>query len=151
MNFAPNSTLDNKGHPLPDSFLLMDHIVISFTTQQVSNLIKNLHSMKSTGPDKICLVVLKLSPIIAKELSLMEKHFPNGWKVPTDCPVFKDWRKCLSCLIIDPSASLMSSANKKVIDHLNRNNILSNKWRGLNSSRSTADLWTAITLIISEV
>lgn len=73
MNFASNSALDDKGHPLPDSppHQWNTNFAICFWLREVSRFIKSLDSTKATGLDKIHVVVLKnlsldLSPILAK-------------------------------------------------------------------------------------
>lgn len=60
------------------------------------------------------------------------------------------------CCNITPSASLVSSAksdfiiNKKVIDHLTKNNPLSDKEYGFHTLKFTTDILTAITHRIIE-
>lgn len=72
MNFASDSTLDDKSRPVSNFPLLTGHKLcnISTTVREVSRLTKNLDPKKVTSPDTIQVVVLKninpeLSPILA--------------------------------------------------------------------------------------
>ena len=133
------------------------------TARQISNLIRNLDSTKATGPDGIPVVVLKhlspeLSPILAKLFNrcLKLKCFPSIWKSSSVCPVFKNNGEKSSPSQYRP-ISLLSVISKlfealindKIIDHLERNNLLSDIQYGFRSSRSTADVLTVITHRIS--
>lgn len=60
MNFALNSTLDKKSHPLPDFSFLTEHKLcnISIRALEVSRFIKRLDSKKDTSLDEILVVGL---------------------------------------------------------------------------------------------
>lgn len=57
MNFASNSRLTDKDHPLPDVSYLTEYKLrdISISAREASRFIKGLDSTKATGMDKICL------------------------------------------------------------------------------------------------
>ena len=164
--FASHSTLDDQGCLPPEFPNLTDERLcdLKVSAGQISKLIKELDSTKATGPDSIPVVVLKhlspeLSPILAKLFNrcLKEKCFPTSWKTSAVCPVFKNagdksapsqYRPISLLSII--SKLFESVINKGVIDHLVKNNLLSDVQYGFRSSRSTADVLTVITHRISE-
>ena len=110
------------------------------------------------------MVVLKhlspeLSPILAKLFNrcLKERCFPTSWKTSAVCPVFKNagdksapsqYRPISLLSII--SKLFECVINERVLDHLVKNNLLSDVQYGFRSSRSTADVLTVITHRISE-
>ncbi|MEL7340328.1 MAG: reverse transcriptase family protein, partial [Bacteroidota bacterium] len=134
------------------------------TASLISKLITELDSTKATGPDGIPVVVLKhlnpeLSPILAKLFNrcLKEKCFPSVWKTSAVCPVFKNAGEKSNPAQYRPISLLSvisklfeSVINKRILDHLNRNNLLSDVQYGFRSARSTADVLTVITHRISE-
>ena len=164
--FASHSTLDDQGCLPPDFPPLTDERLcdLKVSAGQISKLIKELDSTKATGPDSIPVVVLKhlspeLSPIFAKLFNrcLKEKCFPTSWKTSAVCPVFKNagdksapsqYRPISLLSII--SKLFESVINKGVLDHLVKNNLLTDVQYGFRSSRSTADVLTVITHRISE-
>ena len=148
-NFAKNSTLDDQGYDLPSFPARTNNILsdIFISARDVAKLIKNLEINKATGPDNIPAVVLKnispeMSPILAKLFNrcLKERCYPKSWKMPSVCPVFKNSGErsppsqyrpiSLLCIII----KLFESAiNKKITDHLAKNNLLSDMQYGFRS------------------
>ena len=109
------------------------------TAGQISKLIKELDSTKATGPDSIPVIVLKhispeLSPILAKLFNrcLKERCFPTSWKTSAVCPVFKNagdksapsqYRPISLLSVI--SKLFECVINERVLDHLVKNNMLS--------------------------
>lgn len=85
MNFASNSTLDNKDQPLP--VFPPPH-----GAQTVPYLLSKALTEKVTTPDKILLVVLKnISPELFRILVKLFNHrLKKRWKESTLCPVFKN-------------------------------------------------------------
>ena len=165
-NFASNSTLDDQGHTLPDFPQLTDNQLNKFsvTAKEIGKLVKGLDSTKATGPDGIPVVVLKnispeLSPLLAKLFNccLKEKCFPDIWKLSSVCPVFKNAGERSSpsqyrpiSLLSVISKLLEAVINQRVLAHLSKNNLLSDKQYGFRSSRSTADALTVFTHRISQ-
>lgn len=61
MNFASNATLDDQSYALPDLLTFIKHKLsdLIILAHEVSKLIKNLHFIKATSPDRISVVVIK--------------------------------------------------------------------------------------------
>ena len=134
------------------------------TAKEIGKLVKGLDSTKATGSDGISEVVLKnispeLSPLLGKlsNCCLKEKCFPNIWKLSSVCPVFKiagersspsQYRPISLLSVI--SKLLEAVINQRVLAHLSKNNLLSDKQYGFRSSRSTADALTVFTHRISQ-
>ena len=164
--FAANSNLDDLGSLPPEFPPVTDEKLCEskVTASLISKLITELDSTKATGPDGIPVVVLKhlnpeLSPILAKLFNrcLKEKCFPSVWKTSAVCPVFKNAGEKSNPAQYRPISLLSvisklfeSVINKRILDHLNRNNLLSDVQYGFRSARSTADVLTVITHRISE-
>ena len=164
--FAAHSNLDDRGCLPPDFPPVTEEKIcdLKVTAGQISKLIKELDSTKATGPDSIPVVVLKhispeLSPILAKLFNrcLNERCFPTSWKTSAVCPVYKNagdksapsqYRPISLLSII--SKLFECVINERVLDHLVKNNLLSDVQYGFRSSRSTADVLTVITHRISE-
>lgn len=137
--------LDHKDHPVLDFPLLQStNFVITVTVQEVFWLIKSLDSKVAIRLDKISVAVLKnispeLFPLLVKWFNccLKERYFPNIWKILTVCPMFKNageqsflsqyWLTDLLKVIRKLFGSII---NKKVVEHLHRNNHLSNNQYG---------------------
>lgn len=133
--------------------------------REVSRFIKSLDSTKATGLDKIHVVVcknlsLELSPILAKLFNhfLKKKCFLGLWKVSAICPVYKNVAECSSSLQYYPISLLRvlsklfeATINKKVVNDLNSNNLLSDKQYGFHSSKSATDGLTVNMHRISEM
>ena len=165
-NFSSNSNLDDLGHPLPDYPSKTDSSLSNFTVsaKEVASLISGLDSTKATGPDNIPVMVLKnispeLSPILAKLFNkcLKKKCFPSSWKISSVCPVFKNSGDRSSpsqyrpiSLLSVMSKLFESVINKRVTQHLTKNNLLCDEQYGFRSSRSTADVLTVITHRVSQ-
>ena len=124
----------------------------------VKKVITNLDSSKASGPDCIPVVALKncepeLSCILAElfNMCLKESCFPGCWKVPSVVPVFKSVGEKSTAKNYHPVSllSLVSKAfenlvNNRIIDHLEKCGFFSDFQYGFRSSRSTADLLTAV-------
>ena len=98
-NFSKNSNLDDSGISLPVSLsgtnLKLHNI--SVTPKMVKKVLKNLDSLKASGPDCILVVVLKnCEPELLYTLAelfnmyLKESCFPDCWKGSLVVPVFKN-------------------------------------------------------------
>lgn len=166
MNFASNSTVDDQGYPLPDFPVLMEYKLWDLTilAWEVFWLIKNLDCNKTTGLDKIAVVVLKnlsleLSSVLAKLFYcyLKKKCHLSLWKLSALCLIFKNadehsspLQYCLISLLSVISKFFESIINKEIAEHLTRNSLLSNKQYGFCYFRTIADVLTAISHRSSE-
>ena len=127
--------------------------------KMVKNVIRNLDSSKTSGPDCIPVVVLKncepeLSYILAKVFNncLKECCFPDCWKVSSVVPVFKNVgeRSTATTAKNYHPVSLLSVVSKvfeklvnnRIVDHLEKCGLFSDFQYVFRSSRSTADLLT---------
>ena len=98
-NFSLNFNLDDSGISLP-VFPSRDNLKlhnISVTLKMVRKVVMNLDLSKASGPDCIPVVLLKncepkLSYIVAELFNkpFKESCFPDGWKVSSVVPVFKN-------------------------------------------------------------
>lgn len=124
----------------------------------IPRLIKSLDSVKATGLDKVLKVVLKnlsleLFPILLK---LMEKSILSLWQMLAVFSIYKNagehsWPsqyKHISLLNVF-NKFFESVINMKIVDHLNRKNLLRDKQYVFHSSRSNADVLTLKCLIIN--
>ena len=124
----------------------------------VKKVIMNLDLSKASGPDCIPVVVLKncepeLSYILAELFNkcLKESCFPDCWKVSSVVPVFKNVGERSTAKNYRP-VSLLSVVSKvfekfvnnRIVDHLEKCGLFSYFQYGFRSSRSTADLLTAV-------
>lgn len=115
--------------------------------------------MEATSPNKIYLSILKkLSLNLAKLFNhcLMEKFSPSQLKLSTVRPVLKNTGEhslfqCCSISCFSVISKIFGYIiNKEVVDHLSRNNLLSNGLYRFHCSRSSADVLTVATHRISE-
>ena len=159
-SFSKNSSLDDSGISLPvfPSRTNLKLHNISITPKMVEKVIKNLDSLKASGPDSIPLVVLKncepeISYILAKlfNFGLKESCFPDCWKVSSVVPVFKNVGERSTSKNYRPISllSVVSKVfeklvNKRIVDHLEKCGLFSDFQYGFRSSRSTADLLTVV-------
>uniref|UniRef100_T2M7Y8 Man(5)GlcNAc(2)-PP-dolichol translocation protein RFT1 n=1 Tax=Hydra vulgaris TaxID=6087 RepID=T2M7Y8_HYDVU len=160
-NFSSNSTLESYGHSLPSiPVKQVDPLLdIQITPASVAKVISQLNSSTACGPDNIPVTVLQncspeLSSILSKLFNkfFTESCFPACWKMASVVPIFKN-----SGENSDPSnyrpISLLSVISKVfeflvhkfLTSHLESNKLLSDNQCGFRSSRSTADLLTAVT------
>ena len=159
-NFSKNSNLDDSGISLPvfPSRTNLKLQIISIIPKMVKKVIANLDSSKVSGPDCILVVVLKncepeLSYILAKLFNkcLKESCFPDCWKVSLVVPVFKNVGERstaknyhLVSLLSVVSEVFEKLVNDRIVDHLEKCGLFSDFQYGFRSSRSTADLLTAV-------
>lgn len=79
IKFASKSMLNNKGHPLPDTFPQNTHFTMFLSwLRKVFKCKKSLDSTKITDPDRIPVVVLKklsleLSSVMAELFNYYQK------------------------------------------------------------------------------
>ena len=159
-NFSLNSNLDHSGISLPvfPSRTNLKLHNISVTPKMVRKVVMNLDLSKASGPNCISVVVLKnceleLSYILAELFSkcLKESCFPDCWKVSSVVPVFKNVGERSTAKNYHP-VSLLSVVSKvfeklvnnRIVDHLEKCGLFSDFQYGFRSSRSTADLLTAV-------
>ena len=156
VNFSMNSDLDDSGISLPVFPFRTDLKLhnISVTPKMVRKVVMNLNLLKTSGPDRIPVVVLKnceleFSYILAElfNISLQQSCFPDCWKVSSEVPVFKNVRErfaaknyCPIRLLSVASKVFENLVNNRIVDHLEKCGPLSNFQYGLRSSGSTADL-----------
>ena len=122
----------------------------------VKKVIMNVDLSKASGPDCIPVVDLKncdleLSYILAELFNkcLKESCFPDCWKVSSVVPVFKNVGERSTAKNYHP-VSLLSVISKvfeklvsnRIVDHLEKCDLLSDFQYGFRFSRSTADLLT---------
>ena len=155
-NFFMNSNLDNSGISLPvfpsrTNFKLHN---ISVTPKMVRKFVMNLDLSKVSGHDCIQVVVLKncepeLSYILAELFNkcLKGSCFPDGWKVSSVVPVFKNVGERSTAKNYRPDSHLSVASkvfeklvNNSIVDHLEKWGLFSDFQYGLRSFRSTADL-----------
>ena len=96
--FITQSTLDNLPSEVPEidalSNVTLDHIELN--TKEVEDILKSLNPAKSTGPDLISNMLLKM---LASELSypltrlfnlsIQRSYFPSNWKLANVIPIHK--------------------------------------------------------------
>ena len=128
-NLSKNFNFDDS-----DIYLLVFHSRtnlklhnVSIILKKAKKVIKNLDSLKASGPDCIPVVVLKkyepeLSYILAELFNLKESCFPDCWKVSSVIPVFKNIGKRSAAKNYRP-VSLISLASK-VFEKLVNNRIV---------------------------
>ena len=124
----------------------------------VKKIIMNLDLSKASGRDCIPMVVLKncqpeLSYILVELFNkcLKESCFPGYWKVSSVVPVFKNVGERSTAKNYRP-VSLLSVVSKvfeklvnnRIFNHLEKCGLFSDFQYGFRSSRSTADLLTAV-------
>ena len=159
-NFSKNSNLDDSVISLPlfpSSTNLKLHN-ISLTPKMVKRVITNLDSSEASSPDCIAVVVSKncepeLSFILAdlSNICLKESGFPDGWKVSSVVPVFKNVEERSTAKNYHP-VSLLSVfskvfeklVNNRIVNHLEKCGLFSDFQYGFRSSRPTADLLTVV-------
>ena len=124
----------------------------------VKTVITNLDLSKASGPDCIPVVVLKnceaeLSYIVAKLFNkcLKESCFPDGWKVSSVVPVFKNIGERSTAKNYHPvnllsvvSKVFEKLVNNRIVDHLEKCGLFSDFQYGFRSSRSNQDLLTIV-------
>ena len=148
-NFSKNSNLDGLGISLPvfPSRTNLNLHNISITSNMVKKFITNLGSSKSSGPDCIPVVVLKICelqlPYILAELfnmCLKESWFPDCWKVSSVVPVFKSVGERSTAKNYRPVSllSLVSKVfeklvNNKIVAHLEKSGLFSDFQYGFRS------------------
>ena len=113
---------------------------------------------KASGPDCIPVVVLKncepeFSYILAELFNkfLKESCFPDCWKVSSVLPVFENVGErstaknyCSVILLSLVSKVFEKLVNNRIVDHLEKFDLVSDFQYGFRSSRSTADLLTVV-------
>ena len=124
----------------------------------VRKVVMNLDLSKTSGPNRIPVVVLKnceleLSYILAELFNkcLKESCFPDCWKVSSVVPVFKNVGErstaknyCPVSLLSVVSKVFEKLVNNRIVDHLGKCGLFSDFQYGFRSSRSTADLLTVV-------
>ena len=156
--FASNSTLDDRNHPLPDFASRTDKVLqdIVITPKLVASVISNLDPTKATGPDGIPVIVLQkcspeLSPILSRlfRKCISESCFPSCWKAPNVIPTFKnsgnrsDPRNYRPISLLPVISKVFETLiNSALIRHIESSGLFCDAQYGFRSSRSTADLLT---------
>lgn len=159
--FASNSTIgdrvNNCDPPIPSyssSFMKK----IQFRTQQIKNIIKEMETHKSAGPDGIPPIVIKncspeLSPILSRlyNLSFSTGTFPESWKLANVQPIPKkgdsslpiNYRPIAITSIL--SKIMEKSLNAQILTHLEHCGLLNDKQYGFRQARSTGDILSYVT------
>ena len=145
-------TLHNTCIPdLPDKTVENNLNDIHVSEVEVLNLLKDIDSSKSMGPDEIHPYLLKSMPdVFVKPLSLIFKkslssgEVPKGWKDARISPIFKKGNKTEPCNYRPVSLTsvvckiLEKTVRKHIMYHLSVNNLLSNDQYGFRPHRSCA-------------
>ena len=158
-NFSVNSNLDDSGISLSvfPSRTNLKLYNISVTPKMVRKIVMNLDLSKTSGPDCIPVVVLKISELelsyILAELfnkCFKESCFPDCWKVSSVVPVFKNVGERSTAKNYRPFSllSMVSKVfekfvNNRFVNHLEKCRFSDFQY-GFRSSRSTADLLTVV-------
>ena len=160
--FAKNSSLDDGDRPLPTFPPRTDSTLspLFISVKQIRRIINSLDTSKSSGPDGIPAVVLKvcapeLSPILVKlyRKCLSVGEFSSSWKIAYVVPVAKK-----ECDSYQPSsyrsisllpARCLDLQSIHVLDYLETKQLLSDTQFGFRHSRSTADLLAYVTEQVS--
>ena len=127
----------------------LENIVISDT--EVLKLLRELDASKSMGPDNVHPFLVKsLADVFVKPLTLIFQKslssgtLPTAWKDARITPIFKKGCKTepgnyrpvsLSSIVCKTLEKLV---RKSIIEHLNGNNLLSDRQYGFRSKRSCA-------------
>jgi hypothetical protein len=136
---------------LPDKTVENNLNDIHVSEVEVLNLLKDIDSSKSMGPDEIHPYLLKSMPdVFVKPLSLIFKkslssgEVPKGWKDARISPIFKKGNKTEPCNYRPVSLTsvvckiLEKIVRKHIMYHLSVNNLLSNDQYGFRPHRSCA-------------
>jgi len=154
--FASTSTLppSDLSHP---GLSFQANIIsdVKITTRKVRKAFFNIDTCKAVGPDNISPIVLKkcyleLSPVFSRlfRLSLKAGVFPTVWKTAHVVPIHKKGdRSCVSNYRPISITSCISKVfesiiNEHVLDHIEKNNLISDSQYGFRKARSTGDLLT---------
>ena len=165
--FAKNSSLDDSGqNPPPFPPRTGEALLpLSITVRQVKKVIKCLDASKSSGPDGIPVVVFKqLYPELAPILTTIFRRcvtvseFPSCWKIASIVPVPKkgtDSSQPSSYRPISllPIAGKIFEAliNRRLVDFLESNQLLSDVQYGFRHARSTGDLLSYVTEHVGQI
>ena len=153
-NFSKNSNFDDSGISLPvfPSRTNLKVHNISVTLKMVRKVVMNLDLSKASGPDCIPVVVLKncepeLSYILAGLINkrLKESCFPDCSKVSSVVPISKNVGERSTAKNYRP-VGFLSVVSEVFEKHVNNRllSLVSYFQYGFRSSRSTADLLTAV-------
>lgn len=157
--FASNSTLDDRGST-PPTILRCESSMgdILFTQKLVRRALLSLDTKKSSGPDSIPAVVLKmcapeLTPALTRlfRLSYTSGQVPSSWKIARVHPIPKKGDRS------DPAnyrpiaiTSLLSKVmehiiNKQLLGYLEDCRLISDRQYGFRKGRSAGDLLVYLT------
>lgn len=119
--FASNSTLDNKGHPLPTSHVSLCTTSVIFSLQlKKSQDIKSLDAKKATRPDKLLHKPVKSFKSIPRFKKRRQALSPSHYR-----------HFGLLCII----SKFFDAIISKFLEYLDKNSILSKKLYGFRSAR----------------
>ena len=149
--------------PEPPKYEFKDELNdFDISVEKVKKMLKNLHTGKASGPDGINPLFLANTaeslaiPItILFRKTLSNGKIPDEWKLANVSPIFKKGKKSspnnyrpvsLTCILCKLMEKLI---REKIVDHLEANNLISNKQHGFVSGRSCVtqlidvlDIWT---------
>ena len=149
--------------PDPPVYSFNEELVdFDISVDRVKKLLKNLHTGKASGPDGINPLFLANTaeslaiPItIILRKTLETGKLPEEWKQANVSPIFKKGKKSapnnyrpvsLTCILCKLMEKII---REKIVDHLEQNNLISNKQHGFVSGRSCVtqlidvlDIWT---------
>ena len=165
--FAKNSSLEDGGQTPPPFPPRTGETLLplSITVSQVKKVIKCLDSSKSSGPDGVPVIVFKqlcpeLAPILTSifRRCVSVSEFPSCWKTASVVPVPKKGSD--SCqpssyrpISLLPIAGKIFEAliNRRLVDFLEYNRLLSDAQYGFRHARSTGDLLSYVTEHVSRI
>ena len=157
-------TIEPEGElPDPPEYIFASELNdFDITIEQVKKLLKSLHTGKASGPDGINPLFLAntaesiaLPIFLIFKKSLSEGKIPNEWRQANVSPIFKKGNQsapnnyrpvsftCILCKLLE------KIVRKKIIEHLETNNLISSKQHGFVTGRSCVtqlldvlDTWT---------
>ena len=149
--FKSTFTVDNDASDLPDTRKRVKRPIppLNLTTEGVEKLLQNIKVNKATGPDQIPNILLKrcahqITPAMRSifQLSVETGKLPKDWLNANVSPVFKkgdvhlpeNYRPvsltCVSCKLLEHIIC------KHILDHLEKNKILTSLNHGFRSGYS---------------
>jgi hypothetical protein len=157
--FSENSTLDDS-NASPSNYPAATATMtpIKFRSRKIRQILLNLVTNKSNGPDGIPAIVLKrcapeLAPTLSKlfQLSLSTGVYPSSWKSAIIHPIPKkgdpsnpsNYRPIAVTSIL--SKVMESAINSQLLSFLESSSLLSDHQYGFRQARSTGDLLSYVT------
>lgn len=161
--FSNNSTLDSQGKippSIPQQSFKMPNI--KFHQKTIRHILRELDTNKAVGVDGIPPIVLKmcaneLAPTLCKIFSLSYEQgvFPEAWKIARVQPIPKKGKKNLPSnyrpisLLSTISKVMEKAINIQLVKYLEDSKLISDHQFGFRQQRSTGDLLTYVTDLLT--